>query len=192
MSNIPTTTSSKYPKHLEALFRATGSCRSAKLIFAIDATASRQPTWDMAAKLTAEMFRAAAGSRRARAATGLLPRRTGMHRFTVDVERQLSLCCDVRHHVSSRPYPDRPCPGAYRERKPAPEDRRRHRDLGCLRRRSERISTQPRASSTTCRSSCFRRAPTKGSPASTPRSRPSQAGRAAGLTPEQPRDWRTC
>lgn len=31
------------------------------LIFALDATASREPTWDMAAQLQAEMFHAAAG-----------------------------------------------------------------------------------------------------------------------------------
>jgi hypothetical protein len=32
-----------------------------RLVFALDATASRQPTWDTAAKLQAEMFNAAAG-----------------------------------------------------------------------------------------------------------------------------------
>jgi hypothetical protein len=59
MNNI--TVPSKYPKHLEALFEQLDPVK-ARLIFAIDATASRQPSWDLAAKLTAEMFRAAAGS----------------------------------------------------------------------------------------------------------------------------------
>ena len=72
----------------------------------IDATASSK-NLGMAAKLTAEMFRAAAGARRARDAAGLFSRRTRMHRIRSDVGRQLSLCCDVRHHVSSRPHSNR-------------------------------------------------------------------------------------
>jgi hypothetical protein len=47
--------------HLEALFQRLYPPR-ARLIFMIDATASRQLTWDMAAKLQAEMFRAAAAN----------------------------------------------------------------------------------------------------------------------------------
>lgn len=61
MSDIPATTPSKYPKHLEQLFKELDPVKPG-LIFAVDATASRQPTWDLAAKLTAEMFRAVAGS----------------------------------------------------------------------------------------------------------------------------------
>ena len=42
---------------------ATSLPKSARLVFGIDATASRQPTWDEACRLTADMFReAAAGS----------------------------------------------------------------------------------------------------------------------------------
>ena len=41
--------------HLEAFFARVDPVRG-RLIFAIDATASRQPTWDMAAKLTGAMF----------------------------------------------------------------------------------------------------------------------------------------
>ena len=37
--------------------RATGTGRG-RLIFAMDATMSRQPTWDLALKLQADMFRA--------------------------------------------------------------------------------------------------------------------------------------
>jgi hypothetical protein len=61
MSNLPADTPSKYPKHLEHLFKELDPVKP-RLIFAIDATASRQPTWDMAAKLTGQMFMAAAGS----------------------------------------------------------------------------------------------------------------------------------
>lgn len=49
------------PAHLEQLFEKLDPVRP-RLIFAIDATASRQPAWDMATKLTSEMFRAAAGN----------------------------------------------------------------------------------------------------------------------------------
>lgn len=59
MTNTPTL--SKYPQHLEALFQQLDPSKP-RLIFAVDATASRQPTWDMAAKLTAEMFKAAAAN----------------------------------------------------------------------------------------------------------------------------------
>ena len=43
--------------HLEAFFSRVDPLRG-RLIFAIDATASRQPTWDLALGLQADMFRA--------------------------------------------------------------------------------------------------------------------------------------
>jgi hypothetical protein len=46
--------------HLNEFFSRVDPVRK-RLIFAIDATASRQPTWDTAAKLTAQMFAAVAG-----------------------------------------------------------------------------------------------------------------------------------
>ena len=55
MSNLAI---SKTPSRLDALFEQLEPAK-ARVIFAVDATASRQPTWDMAAKLTAEMFKAA-------------------------------------------------------------------------------------------------------------------------------------
>jgi hypothetical protein len=57
---MPVTTSPIVPTraHLDALFDELDPPK-ARVIFAVDATASRQPTWDMASKLTAEMFRAA-------------------------------------------------------------------------------------------------------------------------------------
>src|SRR5262245_5954690 len=45
--------------HLEKLFEKIDPVRS-KICFALDATASRQPTWDTAAQLQAEMFEAVA------------------------------------------------------------------------------------------------------------------------------------
>jgi hypothetical protein len=45
--------------HLETFFARVDPVRG-RLIFAIDATASRQPTWDMAAQMQAEMFNAVA------------------------------------------------------------------------------------------------------------------------------------
>jgi hypothetical protein len=45
--------------HLDSFFAKVDPIRG-RLIFAIDATASRQPTWDAAAKLTAQLFDAAA------------------------------------------------------------------------------------------------------------------------------------
>jgi hypothetical protein len=41
--------------------KAQETARRGRLIFALDATASRQPTWDTACKLQAEMFREVAG-----------------------------------------------------------------------------------------------------------------------------------
>jgi hypothetical protein len=56
MSNTPTLSK----PHLEALFQQLDPSKP-RLIFGLDATASRESTWDMAAKLTAEMSRAAGG-----------------------------------------------------------------------------------------------------------------------------------
>jgi hypothetical protein len=44
--------------HLDKFFAKIDPPR-ARLIFAIDATASRQPSWDVAARPTADMFDAA-------------------------------------------------------------------------------------------------------------------------------------
>ena len=56
-----TTTTPAIPTrpHLETFFSRVDPARS-RLIFAIDATASRQTTWDTAAQLTTQMFAAAA------------------------------------------------------------------------------------------------------------------------------------
>jgi hypothetical protein len=52
---ITTPLSAQPSPRVAALLKKTQAVRN-KLIFALDATASREPTWDMAAKLTAEMF----------------------------------------------------------------------------------------------------------------------------------------
>jgi hypothetical protein len=57
-SLIMSNTALSKPSRLDALFEQLDPVK-ARLIFAVDATASRQPTWDMASRLTSEMFRAA-------------------------------------------------------------------------------------------------------------------------------------
>ena len=53
----------------------TPSVRSThRLLFGIDATASRQPTWDLACELHAELFAEAARARQHRNSVVLLPR----------------------------------------------------------------------------------------------------------------------
>jgi hypothetical protein len=56
--NSPAVTIQARPR-LEAFFSRVAPVRG-RLIFALDATASRQPTWDTAAQLQAEMFKAVA------------------------------------------------------------------------------------------------------------------------------------
>ena len=48
---------------VDAYVAAAMEAPTARLIFALDATASRQPTWDLACQLQAEMFREASGLR---------------------------------------------------------------------------------------------------------------------------------
>ena len=48
--------------HVKALGPAAKSGQRGRLIFALDATMSRQPTWDEACRLQAEMFQEAAGA----------------------------------------------------------------------------------------------------------------------------------
>jgi hypothetical protein len=57
MNNAPSAVPAITPKraHLEQFFSRIDPVRG-RLIFALDATASREPTWDTAAQLTAQMF----------------------------------------------------------------------------------------------------------------------------------------
>src|SRR5499433_3836685 len=57
--NTPTT-HNEVDAFLADLKKRTGSSTRGRLIFALDATASREATWDTACKLQAEMFREAA------------------------------------------------------------------------------------------------------------------------------------
>jgi hypothetical protein len=52
----------EFLEHVRALGPASASGARGRLIFALDATMSRQPTWDTACALQADMFRAAAAA----------------------------------------------------------------------------------------------------------------------------------
>ncbi len=58
---MKTVATTKESPRLAALFEQLDPVR-ARVIFAIDATASRQPTWDIAARLTTQMFKTAASA----------------------------------------------------------------------------------------------------------------------------------
>jgi hypothetical protein len=58
--NVPTTARSEIDAFLTELKERTGPGTRGRLIFGLDATASRQPTWDTACTLQADMFREAA------------------------------------------------------------------------------------------------------------------------------------
>ena len=80
---------------VEAFFARVNPVRS-RLIFALDATASRQPTWDTAAQLQAEMFDDRGRNRRPRCSARLLPRLGRMRCFALAVRRQVTR----GHHVA--------------------------------------------------------------------------------------------
>jgi hypothetical protein len=63
-ANITKHSAPTAPTNLDAFLDqlATQLPRSGKLVFGVDATASRQPTWDQACMLQADMFREAAAS----------------------------------------------------------------------------------------------------------------------------------
>jgi hypothetical protein len=64
-TNTPTTTSAEvdaFLAELRGLSTESGPPSCGRLIFALDATASRQPTWDAACHLQADMFREAASA----------------------------------------------------------------------------------------------------------------------------------
>jgi hypothetical protein len=52
---------SAFIERVNALAKPTTPGQQGRLLFALDATMSRQPTWDLACKLQAEMFEAVAG-----------------------------------------------------------------------------------------------------------------------------------
>jgi hypothetical protein len=80
-SHVPVTSSevgSEVDTFLAELKTPCERAMRGRLIFALDATASRQPTWDAACELQAEMFRE--GS-----AAGLLPRLGRVPGVTLDL-----------------------------------------------------------------------------------------------------------
>jgi hypothetical protein len=60
-NKVTTTGTGAVPAHLEELSAKLDPVKP-RLIFAVDATASRQPAWDLASSLTTEMLRVAAAS----------------------------------------------------------------------------------------------------------------------------------
>ena len=147
---------------VRALGPAATAGKRGRLIFALDATMSRQPTWDTACALQGDMFREAA------AVGGLDIQLVYFRGLTecrasgwVAGERQARRA-DGRHRLPRRPHPDRQGAGA------RPQGARRPARAGAWcssatpwRRRST-ICAPPPASSgcSACRSSCSRRATT--------------------------------
>ena len=66
---------------------APGASGRGRLIFALDATMSRQPTWDLAQALQARMFEAAGGPWRPRSAARLFPRHERVPRVEFRLRR---------------------------------------------------------------------------------------------------------
>ena len=71
----------EFLERVRALGPAKAGGKRGRLIFALDATMSRQPTWDSACALQADMFREAAEGRRARHPARLFPRAWRMPRL---------------------------------------------------------------------------------------------------------------
>lgn len=57
--NLPTSTKGELAAFLNQVAKMPAQSGDARLLFALDATASRQPTWDIATKLQADMFKTA-------------------------------------------------------------------------------------------------------------------------------------
>ena len=85
--------------------RRSSHGETGRLIFAMDATASREPTWDRACQIQGEMFDATAAARRALGAARLLP---GLRRVPSEqVGARFARAC-ARH--DRRPLPRWPHP----------------------------------------------------------------------------------
>ena len=95
------------PQSGQSLGPAAKAGGRGRLIFALDATMSRQPTWDQACVLQAEMFREAA------AAGGLDIQLVyyrglgGMPRLALGRRAAAARRTDVAHRLPRRPYPNR-------------------------------------------------------------------------------------
>ena len=131
-----------------------------RLILALDATMSRQPTWDLACTLQGDMFDAVAQGRRAQRPACLFPRARRIQGVGFRRAHRCAEEADDRHRLPRRSYADRQGAGACACREQARQGggaglyRRRH---GRARRRS--LLPRPASSDcTACRCSCSRRA----------------------------------
>ena len=80
------------------------------MIFALDATMSRQPTWDTACRLQAEMFEEAGQDRRPRRAARLFPRLQRVPGEPLGERRAGAPRSHDQHRLPRRPYADRQDP----------------------------------------------------------------------------------
>ena len=78
-----------------------------RLIFALDATASREPGWDVAVKLQAEMFRSTAPIGMLQRAACLLPGRWRMSSVQVGGKRRAARTAHAQDQLRGRHYADR-------------------------------------------------------------------------------------
>ena len=85
---------------------ATAGARG-RLVFALDATMSRQPTWDMACALQADMFREAAVTRRPRYSPRLFPRPRRVPGHGLGFRQRATGPADVGDRLPRRQHPDR-------------------------------------------------------------------------------------
>ena len=85
--NTPLTTQ-PHRTRLEEFFESVDPSRG-RLIFALDATASRQPTWDAAAELTGQMFATVAAIGSLDVQLVYLPRSPRMRCVALAVRRQM-------------------------------------------------------------------------------------------------------
>ena len=97
---------------------ATG--QAGRLVFALDATMSRQPTWDLACSLQAQDVRGRRRHRRAGGAARLFPRPDGMPRLGLGRRAAAPERADEQDRLRGRPDPDPPraqaCPRRGRRR----------------------------------------------------------------------------
>ena len=152
----------RVPVEVKSLGPATGTGLRGRLIFALDATMSRQPLWDTACKLQADMFREAA-------AIGGLDVQLVYYRSLAEcrasrlgVAGRAARRADDAHRLPRRPHPDRQGARACARARPNARRCRRWCSSATPWRRSSTISARRPASSacSACRPSCSRKATT--------------------------------
>ena len=163
--------------HLEAFFARVNPVRG-RLIFALDATASRQPTWDTAAQLQAEMFEtvAAIGGLDVQLVYYRGFKECVASRWLSDA-KSLALSCRRIQCAAGHTQIGQVLSHARKE-----NQREKVNALILIGDACEEIPADLYAEARelgVCRSSCFRKAPTIGRRDLSPRSPASQAARAA-------------